>query len=1171
LTGSIPEEIGNLKNTLRVATFSENDFTGMIPYSLNFMSNLVSLSIHQKTNTKGGLTGSVPHFSGSPKLAYINLSGNSLSGFLPSNFLANSERLGKEITVDLSSNKIQGQIPSSWDMFGYLNINLANNMIEHIHSSLCTMKGWQNGALGALDGCDPILCKAGSFNANGRATLGSGCVPCPSAQYFGTTKCDDLGADEVWWILETFYASTNGESWSGGEGWLQSPDPCDGTWTGIICDIEKVNILEIDLAESGLTGTPDDMIFNLPRLQTLNLSYNDINFSFDGIGAAHDLRVLKLSETQVNSIAGIGQAVSLNELHLTGNNLSGKIPDELFNLINLRGLYMNYNRFTGRLSSKIGQLANLENLFLLGNDLTGQIPASIGELKQMKVLTLSENHFVGTIPESINQMVNLEILAVQGKSMNAFPSTRSRKLQYQSRRTQLVTGLTGTLPSFNGLKNLEGLYLAFNSLSGKIPYDFLSGVQDKTKTITVDLEGNYLAGMVPASLTQFYDLNLSISSNRFSDIAPGLCKMTNWLQGGIEAFNCDGLLCPKNTFSETGRHTKDQVCEPCPENTVAPFMGSVQCVTADELEFENERSVLKLLYDSLDGAGWHSKNNWYDDTVTFCNWHGITCTSDGKSVQAIHLASNGLKGTLPDVVFDLPNLLELNLSSNKVSINFDYIGSARKLEYLNVDDNGINTLNGIQSASALRFLHASNNAFTKFPAEIVSLSNLQVLYLSFNKFETTIPNLSGLSQLSFFACKRCGFHGILPSWLGSLQRLKYLSLAGNKLTGQIPTSLAQTPSLTHLDVSDQAPRGGGLTGSVPSFSTLGSLSELFLQKNKLTGVLPDDFLANTTASSVTVDLRTNSITGSVPRSLLGTVGDFTLLLSGNQINEIPDAICNTPPDNWNQGDLLEYGCDGLLCKKGFYSPIGRETAGYQCQVCSDSEDSNVQNYLGNTKCGTNPTVQALNVFYYTLSGPDWINNQGWTENDAYCTWYGIECDAAGELVGIDLSANNLVGKVPKDIYQVTSLTYIILRENSITMEFNGIEKLTLLESLNLSSTGMTSISGIGAALSLKELHFTSNELTSIPNELFNLVNLERLLMNFNKIQGTLSSRIGQLQSLRELYLFRNKLSGNLPSELSNLKNIRVLGLGKFYMERMFLEYRCSSYVYDLIVIFLRGK
>lgn len=1143
LTGQIPDEIGVLGNTLKVAILSENDFTGEIPYSMSFMPVMENLSIHQKTNTRGGLTGNVPHFSGSPKLAYLNLSGNSLSGFLPSNFMVNSERLGEDIFVDLSSNKIQGQIPSSWDMFGYLNINLSNNMINHIHSSLCSMKGWQNGALGALDGCDPILCAAGSFNANGRATPGNECVPCPSAQFFGTTKCHELGSDEVWWILETFYASTNGEEWSGGNGWLQSPDPCDGTWRGITCDKDKVNILEINLSESGLTGTPDNIIFNLPRLQVLDLSYNDINFSFDGIGAAKDLRILKLSETRVNSIAGVGQAISLNELHLTGANLSGQIPDEVFNLVNLRGLYLNYNRFTGRLSSKIGQLVNLENLFLLRNDLTGQIPASIGDLKQMRALTLSQNHFVGSIPESINQMQNLEVLAIQGTSVNSQSKSR-RKLLGQSRRTQLVTGLTGTLPSFDGLKNLDSLYLAFNSLSGKIPYDFLSGITDKSKAITIELDGNYLAGTVPASLTQFSNLNLSLGNNRFSSIAPGLCRMTNWLEGGIENFDCEGLLCPQNTFSQNGRRTKDHICEPCPENTVAPFVGSVRCITVEEQEAENERSILKLLYDSLDGVGWHSKSNWYDDTVPFCDWHGITCTSSGSSIEAIHLGSNGLRGTLPDAVFDLPNLLELNLASNEVVINFQSIGNARKLEYLNIDENGIASLSGIKNVSTLRFLHASNNAFSTFPQEILSLSNLQVLYLSFNNFDTAFPNLSGLSQLSFFACKRCGFHGALPTWLGSLSKLQYLSVSGNKLTGAIPDALTRISSLTHLDLSDQAPRGGGITGSLPSFTTLPSLSELYLQKNKITGPISNDFLGNSTASSVTVDLRRNFISGSVPPSLLSRFNDFTLLLAGNHIEEISDTICNTPPDNWNQGDLTQFGCDGLLCKQGFFSPVGRETYGYNCEACAASDDNTVQKFLGSTKCGTNTVVQSLESFYYTLSGPDWTNNQGWTENDAYCTWYGIDCDSNGLIIGIDLAGNNLVGKVPKAIYEITSLTYITLRENSITMDFNGIEKLTSLEKLNLSMTGMTSIAGIGAALPLKELHFTSNKLTSIPDELFNLLNLEFLYMNFNQIQGNLSSKIGQFKSLRELYMFRNKLSGPLPKEISLLENIRVLDLGE---------------------------
>lgn len=1102
------------------------------------MPQLITLGMHQKTNTQGGFTGPVPDFSGCPKLEAVSLAGNSLSGNLPSSFMENSERLGEEIDVDLSSNKITGQIPSSWDMFGFLNFDLSDNMIDHIHSSLCTMIGWQGGILGEMDGCDAILCKDGTFNANGMASPGNECVPCAGAQFYGTTKCDELGSDEIWWILETFYASTNGDDWDDGHGWLHSANPCDGKWEGITCDNDNVDIIEIDLSDKGLSGTPDTIIFNLPRLQKLDLSHNNINFSFHGIGAAKDLRILKLSETRLSSLEGIGAALSLNQLHITGNYLEGHIPDELYDLVNLRGLYMNYNRFTGRLSSKIGQLQNLQELYMMKNALTGPIPSAIGNLKEMQIMSLSENFLVGSIPESLNNMKKLKVLAIQGEAIIRLNGRRTAE------RTQIAAGLSGALPSFDGLENLEGLYLAYNSLNGKIPYNFLAGIKDKSKPIVVDLGSNFLAGVVPASLTQFDMLDLALGNNKFNGVAPGLCKMNEWFEGDIGEYACDGLLCPQHTYNELGRRHQDMACIPCPENTVAPYLGSTKCESAEEQAKETERLVLKALYDSVDGIGWHTQNNWYDDTMSFCDWYGIKCTDDGNSIQGIYLDGNGLKGTIPDVVFDLPNLMELNLADNEVVISFDYIGSTHQLQYLNIENTGMTSLTGLESAKRLQVLHANNNALTKFPEEILSLSNLQVLYLSDNKFGSSIPNLSGLSNLAFFACKRCDLSGSLPSWWGTLSKLQYLSLSGNKLSGAIPASFENLLALTHLDLSDQAPRGGGFTGSIPSFNNAASLNELYLQKNKFSGALSEDFFAKNTARVVVVDLRWNSISGSVPRTLINLNSDFSLLLAGNQIGEIPPEICDSPPENWNEGDLTTFGCDGLLCKKGTYSPIGRATSGYQCKPCGITNDAS-EKFFGSTKCGEKAVVKTLESLYYSLGGPDWFNNDGWTENDEYCAWYGLECDSNKEVIGIDLDENNLIGSIPKDIFSLTNLESLNFRKNSISsVNFSGVEKVTGLTSLNLSSTGLTSLSGIGAAQSLKELHFTSNGLTSIPNELFNLSSLERLLLNYNKISGKISPKIGQLSALKELYLFRNNLSGALPSEIANLKNIEVLGLGE---------------------------
>lgn len=1151
LTGKLPDEFVELAATLTEVVLSENDFTGEIPAAFSNMPSLEILSIHQKTNTKGGLTGEVPDFSGSPKLWSVNLASNSLSSYLPETFMENSVLVGKFINVDLRNNDIRGRIPPSWDMFGYLNINLANNLISSMPSVLCEMKGWQNGVVGAIDNaCDAILCEKGSFNAQGRATLDFECVPCPDAEYYGATVCDSLGLEEVWWILEIFYASTFGEDWTiGDHGWLQGPNYCDGTWAGITCDNDKVHIIGIDLSDSGLRGTPDPMIFNLPRLEELDLEGNDIDFDFSGIATAKALRVLYLSDTQVSSLQGIGAATSLTELHLTGNYLSDQIPDELFDLTNLRFLYMNYNAFTGRLSSKIGQLENLEELFMMSNDLTGQLPASIGYLTKLKILALSENNFVGAIPESINNMKDLEILALQGEGsrfVDNFGVNRKRKLKQQPRKMseQTPAGLTGALPSFDGLVKLQGLYLGFNSLQGQIPYNFLAGIADKTKTITIELESNYLSGVVPASLTQFDALDLFLGGNKFSEIAPGLCSMTKWLDGDVGSYDCDAIICPMNTFSQWGRHDSDSSCEPCPDDTVSPYLGSLECVSAAFQAIEDEKTALKSIYDSLDGIGWYSQGNWYDDATSFCEWHGITCTSEGESVQSIHLPNNGLSGIVPSSVFDLPNLVELNLGGNDITINFDNIGSADNLEYLNLDSTGLTSLSGIQNAPSLVLLHASTNSLTVFPQEVLSLTGLQSLYLSYNKFEIEMPNLSVLTELAFFVCKRCGFKGTVPSWLGDLVGLQYLSLAGNKLTGAIPSFLAEMNSLEHLDLSDQAPRGGGLTGGIPSFGTSENLSELYLSRNKLSGSIPEDFLALTTAGYVMVDLRENAITGSIPTDLNGAFDDFVLLLAGNKIDTIPDSLCNPPPEEWNDSDLVEFGCDGLLCEKGFYSSIGRATNGYECEKCDDDSDTDTQQFFGSTTCGTSNEMQALEAIYKALGGPDWNNNVGWMENDKFCTWPGIECDYDDLIIGIDFTANNLVGEVPEEIYELTSLTYLILNENIITIDFDGIEKLSALETLKLSDMGLTSIAGIGGASSLKELHLTNNELTTIPNEFYNLVNLERLYMNYNKVEGQLSSKIGQLVALEELFMFRNKLSGSLPAQIADLKNIKILAIGE---------------------------
>lgn len=1141
LTGEIPSTISDLQDTLEELVLSENDFFGEIPDGMDDMHVLETFSLHQVSNSNGGISGFLPSFINCYSLTTLHLNGNSIEGELPNDFLANSDHLDDlYIEVDLSSNYLEGQIPRTWNRFRYFNIDLANNQIEHIPRSICENDDWQNGFVGESNyDCNYILCDRYTYNAKGRASRSETCIPCDSAEYFGATYCENDNADNLD-VLESLYASTNGNNWQDSLGWFSTNDVCDG-WHGIYCDDDGIDIVRIDLSDNGLTGTPSTKIFTLPKLRELLLHENAINFSFDGIEAASKLKLLYLSKTRISSLEGISKAKSLKELHLTECYLSGPLPNELFSLVNLESLFMNYNQFNGRIPPTISQLSKLKNLYLMSNELSGPLPAAIGELNQLEVLSLTNNRFSGSIPDEFNKLENIVILSIEHERKNKSLTSGNK------RRTQEGFGLSGQLPSFDKLANLQELLLGYNSLTGTIPYNFLEGIIDKARSLKIDLEHNMLEGNVPSSLTQFAEVQTSLEGNKFTGIAPGLCNMVKWNDGDVKINKCNGILCPKNTFSTIGRQSSEYDCTQCPESTSALYLGSSECLSDDEGDEDSERNILLKLFEDLKGPSWKSHDHWYDDDISFCKWFGITCAPGGKdSVEAIRLPDNGLVGHITRTIFDLPNLKELNFGKNEVTINFAKIPNTANLQFLNLDRLGLKSISGIETLSSLKVLHLASNKFPSFPPELLQLQNLEILYLSHNNFDMNIPDLSNLTHLKYFQCKRCSFTGKIPNWMGDMQSLQFIALPGNQLTGSIPVNLTKLKNLEHLDLSEQVPRGGGLTGELPTFDTLENLSDLYLSRNKLSGEVQDSFLQGSLSQSISVDLRYNDLSGGIPDSFIDRFDDLTLLLAENEITSLPKVCENTSIDlNWNSGDMSRFGCDALLCSPGYYSPIGRKTSGrrYNCEPC-DSDDSS--DFFGSTTCGHIPDKVALEAVYNSLNGPNWNNNDYWMENDLICEWYGVICDDDGEnVIGLDLENNGLEGSLPTEMFDLTSLTTLNLKMNhKVSLSLTGIEKLGNLHTLTLSDMGLTSVDGLDAATSLKVLHLTGNLLDVIPDEIYSLVNLRELYMNYNKMEGSISSKIGQLSKLRELYMFRNKLSGNLPEELGQLQELRTMGLGE---------------------------
>ena len=73
------------------------------------------------------------------------------------------------------------------------------------------------------------------------------------------------------------------------------------------------------------------------------------------------------------------------------------------------------------------------------------------------------------------------------------------------------------------------------------------------------------------------------------------------------------------------------------------------------------------------------------------------------------------------------------------------------------------------------------------------------------------------------------------------------------------------------------------------------------------------------------------------------------------------------------------------------------------------------------------------------------------------------------------------------------------------------------------------------------LWLDGNQLSgSIPSELGNLANLERLSLSRNSLSGPIPPGLLNLTELKELYLHTNQLSGTIPSSLSNLAGLEIL-------------------------------
>lgn len=126
---------------------------------------------------------------------------------------------------------------------------------------------------------------------------------------------------------------------------------------------------------------------------------------------------------------------------------------------------------------------------------------------------------------------------------------------------------------------------------------------------------------------------------------------------------------------------------------------------------------------------------------------------------------------------------------------------------------------------------------------------------------------------------------------------------------------------------------------------------------------------------------------------------------------------------------------------------------------------------------------ALVSLYKKLNGASWYQNDGWLTSRNVCSWDGVLC-RNGQINGVDLRNNNLVGSLPSNIGDLTPLEYLDLSYNKILgLIPDSMVALGTLPFFNISHNGLRCTkSSICAYVNERDANWVYTQ-TIYPNQL----------------------------------------------------------------------------------------
>ncbi|XP_066333283.1 receptor-like protein EIX2 [Miscanthus floridulus] len=320
--------------------------------------------------------------------------------------------------------------------------------------------------------------------------------------------------------------------------------------------------------------------------------------------AFSNVEFMNISNNQLNGTlpANMG-SMSLQELYLSSNKLTGKIPTLPPNIMSLD---LSNNLLSGLTGHSVVGSANLKSLSLFSNRLTDHIPESFCKYQQLVVLDLSNNFLEGEPPLCLGVTKYMEFVALSNNS------------------------LSGKFPSFlQKLTNVHFLDLSWNKFSGRLPV----WIGSLTSLGVIRLSHNKFFGSIPMNITnlsclQYMDLN------------------NNKISGSLPIYQ---------SYLKFMTNTSMMACYDSPE-TIYFDLNSLSTVwKGQELNYGSIQRIVETSMTSIDLSSNDLTGEIPEEIVVL------------DKLVNFNLSRNHLTGVIPKKIGEMRSLQSLDLSRNMLS------------------------------------------------------------------------------------------------------------------------------------------------------------------------------------------------------------------------------------------------------------------------------------------------------------------------------------------------------------------------------------------------------------------------------------------------------------------------------------------------------------------------